>query len=143
MNLPAEALDNALLVVAHPDDEILWFGSVVERMARIVIVFEDHPEEAELGAARRRALAHHPLASRIESLGLTETGTFDAMDWARPAIGPRGPELGDQPGAAAMRNIWEPLSNKLDTLLADVGMFSPTTPGETTATRNTSWCITP
>ncbi len=117
MNLPAAALENAVLIVAHPDDEILWFGSVVERMARIVIVFEDHPDETALGDARRSALAQHPLASRIESLGMTETGTFDVMDWEQPTIGPRGPELGDRPGSAALREIWQPLSDTLDTLL--------------------------
>jgi hypothetical protein len=60
------------LIVAHPDDEILWFNP--EEYDRIVIVFLgrlDIPSQTE---ARRRALEQHPLRDRIVNLGLVESG---------------------------------------------------------------------
>jgi hypothetical protein len=32
-------VEGSILVVAHPDDEILWLGSVVAEVAQIVISF--------------------------------------------------------------------------------------------------------
>ena len=61
-----------VLVVAHPDDEVLWFNP--EEFDRIVIVFlgrTDIPAQTE---GRRKALEQHPLAERITCLGLTESG---------------------------------------------------------------------
>jgi LmbE family N-acetylglucosaminyl deacetylase len=118
MSLPANALEQAVLVVAHPDDEILWFGSIVERVRRIVIVFADSPNQPELADARRRALARHPLTDRIDLLGLSETGTFDSMDWEHPDITERGPRLRDAAGATAMAETWQKLEGMLDDAMA-------------------------
>lgn len=117
MNLPAHATQNAALVVAHPDDELLWFGSVVDRMSRIFIVFADHPDEPELGAARRAALRNHPLAERITLLGLTETRAFDAMDWEAPTADPSRPVCGEPEVAAALARARAQLADEMDGLL--------------------------
>ena len=61
----APTLDGAALVVAHPDDEILWFASLVQEIGRIVIVYGDSPRVAARGAQRRRALAEHFLKNII------------------------------------------------------------------------------
>ncbi len=82
------------------------------------MVFADSPDQPELAAARRRALAAHPLADRIDLLGLTETGTFDTMDWERPEVTDRGPWLKDPEGAAALAGVWQQLEGRLDTALA-------------------------
>ena len=31
---------NTVLVVAHPDDEILWFSSILENVSKIIIIFK-------------------------------------------------------------------------------------------------------
>ena len=62
------------LIVAHPDDEVLWFNP--EEYDRIVIVFLgrlDIPSQTE---GRRLAVEQHPLRERIILLGLTESGTL-------------------------------------------------------------------
>ena len=61
-----------VLIVAHPDDEILWFNP--EEFDRIVIVFLGRLDKKEQGEGRRRALEAHPLKDKIECLGLTESG---------------------------------------------------------------------
>jgi hypothetical protein len=91
VSLPAGALEQAVIVAAHPSDEFFWLGSIVKRVQRIVIVFADNPDQPELAAARRVALPAHPLADCIELLSLTEIGTFDSMDWERPEFTAQAP----------------------------------------------------
>ncbi len=76
--------DGAVLVVAHPDDEILWFGSIVDQVDKIVVCFLNDPAHPELAAARERVLAEHPLRDKIVCLGVDETGAFNHAAWPRP-----------------------------------------------------------
>ena len=85
-DLPATALENSVLIVAHPDDEILWFGSVGARVDRIVACFLDDPGNPELRNAREATLRAHPWRDRITCLGLDETGAFGLARWPRPDI---------------------------------------------------------
>jgi LmbE family N-acetylglucosaminyl deacetylase len=76
--------DGSLLVVAHPDDEILWFGSIAAEVGKIVVCFLNDPAHPELAAARERVLAEHPYRDRIVCLGADETGAFNAANWPLP-----------------------------------------------------------
>lgn len=67
------------LVVAHPDDEILWFGSVLPQTRHTFAVFQDHPDYPHLGQSRAATLAMHP--NRVETLGLTSAGVFQRSTW--------------------------------------------------------------
>ena len=51
-------LENSLIVAAHPDDEVLWFGAILKRVDRVIIVYEDHWPEPEIGRARAEALSN-------------------------------------------------------------------------------------
>ena len=81
---PSPALEGSVLIVAHPDDEILWFGSIAPRVDRIVFCFSNDPAKPELKAARERTLSAHPWRERITCLGLNETGTFGLAGWPLP-----------------------------------------------------------
>ena len=59
-----------VLIVAHPDDEVIWFNP--EEFDRIVIVFGDFGD-GRSGDGRRRALKEHPLANRITHLNIKES----------------------------------------------------------------------
>jgi LmbE family N-acetylglucosaminyl deacetylase len=85
-DVTAAALERSVLIVAHPDDEILWFGSVASRVDRIVVCFLNDPANPDLKEARRRALRDHPLHDRITCLGLDETGAFGLADWPVPDV---------------------------------------------------------
>lgn len=87
-----DALSDAVLIVAHPDDEILWFGSVVADVASIVLCFSEDPAHPNLTEARRKCLAEHPYRDRIVNLGLQETRAFNKADWPNP-----------EPAAAGLR----------------------------------------
>ncbi|MGI9262858.1 MAG: hypothetical protein ACR2QR_12520, partial [Woeseiaceae bacterium] len=88
-----KALHNSVLIVAHPDDEILWFGSIASQVDRIVVCFSHDPAHPELSKARARTLERHPWAARMVSLGLDETGTFGHAAWPRPAASEFGLEI--------------------------------------------------
>ncbi len=59
------------LIVAHPDDEILWFGDP-RQYDRIVIVFGPRGDKPDFAARRRNAMANHPLRDRIVYIGAQE-----------------------------------------------------------------------
>jgi LmbE family N-acetylglucosaminyl deacetylase len=84
--MAATALEGSVLIVAHPDDEVLWFGSVAARVDHIVVCFLNDPGKPELGLAREKALEAHPWRDRISCLGLDETGAFGLAGWPRPEV---------------------------------------------------------
>lgn len=84
MRLPESAQDNAVVVVAHPDDEILWFSSVLERAARIVVCFIDAEHSPEIGAARQRSLDEHAYTDKITNLDLEQVKSHNQSAWPEP-----------------------------------------------------------
>jgi LmbE family N-acetylglucosaminyl deacetylase len=73
-----------VLIVAHPDDEILFFSSLLEDIDKVIVCY---------GASNTRAVtkgrevlqAQYPL-SNIEWLNLDESDVWDASDWNKPMI---------------------------------------------------------
>lgn len=60
-----------ILVIAHVDDEVLWFNPL--KFDKIVIAFLNRLDRPTMGVARARAIARHPLRDKIELVGLTES----------------------------------------------------------------------
>lgn len=60
-----------LLIVAHPDDEVIWFNP--EHFDRIIIAFCAVPDAPRLEHARSMVIRDHPLADRIDFLKLTQS----------------------------------------------------------------------
>jgi len=77
------------VVVAHPDDEILWLGSVLGSAERIVFCFGDPFAKPDKAAARRTAVAHYPLPGVVD-LAIPESGAGFLVDWPRPQTTPTG-----------------------------------------------------
>lgn len=100
------SLDRVALVVAHPDDEILWFSSIVRRVAKLVVCYLDVPERPDWSTGRRRAALEYPL-SNSTFLGLTESVSFAGADWNAPVATEQGLEVvqrkGTLPGFDAER----------------------------------------
>ncbi len=85
-------IQDSVLVVAHPDDEVLWFGSLLPCVDRVVMVYRDSPEDPEVGARRARAVRELPYA--VTWLELPELGTLAYTGWEHAALGERGLDLG-------------------------------------------------
>lgn len=80
----AEDIQHRLaIVVAHPDDEVLWAGSMLRAAERIVVVYGQLPCQPDLTAGRRAAMADFPLPT-LDWLQLVESGVFDSASWPDP-----------------------------------------------------------
>jgi LmbE family N-acetylglucosaminyl deacetylase len=71
------------LVAAHPDDEVLWFSSILTQVERVILCFEDCDEYPLLGPARRAVLREYPLV-HMQALALSEPCSVHLVDWAEP-----------------------------------------------------------
>ena len=98
---PAADGEFPVLVVAHPDDEALWFSSILDRVRKIIVCYRADAKNPALAEARRLSLADHPLAERIVDLGLEEGRSIDRADWSDPKETPDGLALRDPKSAAA------------------------------------------
>ena len=85
-------LDGSAIVVCHPDDELLWFGSVLGDVDRVVVAYEDAWFDPEIGDRRRAALVNYPRS--IESLAMSESGSAGCANWARPVVSRYGLRFG-------------------------------------------------
>src|SRR5210317_159125 len=81
---PNESLKGATLIVAHPDDEVLWFSSILDAVDKIVICFTDAEHWPDLGEARKRSLAEHRYRDRIVELGLRQVKSHNKSSWPEP-----------------------------------------------------------
>lgn len=61
-----------ICIVAHPDDEALWFP--LHLMDVVIICFTGHPFDPTLGEMRARMKTTHPLKDKIIWLDLMESG---------------------------------------------------------------------
>jgi hypothetical protein len=78
-----DLFDRLAVVMAHPDDEILWASSILRRAERIILVYGDLPCDKPLSEGRKAAMAAFPLDS-LDWLAMTETGIFDSASWPNP-----------------------------------------------------------
>ncbi len=85
-------LVNSIIIGAHPDDELLWFSSILHLVDEVVVVFEDFWPDPTLGPARVVALNNFP--RKIRSLKLAEAATFGCADWENPVLTSTGIKLG-------------------------------------------------
>jgi len=98
MELPKDALNNSVLVVAHPDDEVLWFGSILNTVDKIIICFTDSERWPELGKARRKSLDEHACKDRIVELDLCQVKSHNKSKWPEPEETDYGLRLDKYPG---------------------------------------------
>jgi LmbE family N-acetylglucosaminyl deacetylase len=76
-------LQDAVIIAAHPDDEILWFSSIIEKVNQVIICYINQDAQPEWTAGRHSALGDYPLPNLI-SLDLNLTGVFNLSDWQYP-----------------------------------------------------------
>jgi LmbE family N-acetylglucosaminyl deacetylase len=93
---PASWFENSVLVVAHPDDEVLWFSSILAQVARVVVCYEACAELPGLSAGRQQAALAYPLAN-VSWLRLAEPCSLSHVDWSRPLASAHGMALDAEP----------------------------------------------
>ena len=75
--------EKSTLVIAHPDDEILWFSSILDKVDHIIFCFLEYPHDISLGRGRRNAILEYPLKN-ISCLDIPEADAFNGADWNKP-----------------------------------------------------------
>jgi LmbE family N-acetylglucosaminyl deacetylase len=83
---------DAVIIAAHPDDEILWFSSIIKKVKQVIICYINQDSQPEWTTGRRRALGNYPLPNLI-TLALNLTGVFDLSDWQYPQTSSYGLDL--------------------------------------------------
>lgn len=86
-------LTDSVIVAAHPDDEALWFSSILARVGRVILVFRRDWRTPGIGASRSAALAEHPHPN-VSCLDIDEAGVFGCGQWSAPQVTPAGIGLG-------------------------------------------------
>jgi LmbE family N-acetylglucosaminyl deacetylase len=86
---------SAALVVAHPDDEVLWFSSIVGKVSRLIIAYEACDELPGLARRRNAASAAYPLPNAI-FLRRAEPCSLSHVDWLNPVATDYGMALNRQ-----------------------------------------------
>jgi hypothetical protein len=75
------------LVIAHPDDEILWFSSIINKVDKIIIVFNKTNDEKVLhGREKIITKGLLPYKDRIICLNIEEANVFNKSDWKFPKL---------------------------------------------------------
>lgn len=76
------------IIVAHPDDEILFFNSIVNLAQKIIICFEGSINN-DVSAGRKKLALHYPYKN-IEILSLTEANVYDGLSFSQRKISREG-----------------------------------------------------
>lgn len=105
------------VVVAHPDDEILWLSSALAAADRVVLCFGDPFGRPAKAAARRGAVAALPLPGLID-LRIPESGAGFAVDRADPRLTAYGLAITDAAAGARYEANFHRLVDALRGVLA-------------------------
>lgn len=81
----------SVLVVAHPDDEVIFFSSIMAECKRVIICFGPC-ENASVSAGRQRIEELYPLKN-VSFLNIQESNVYGSADWARPKLRSFGIEV--------------------------------------------------
>jgi LmbE family N-acetylglucosaminyl deacetylase len=109
--------DSSALVVAHPDDEALWFSSIVGKVSRVIIAYEECDDLPGLGQSRRAASNAYPIQSAT-FLRRAEPCSLSYVDWSKPRRTRYGMALNRSKAEQRYRKAYRLLRRDLSTLLA-------------------------
>jgi hypothetical protein len=82
-------LENSVIIGAHPDDELLWFNSILRDVDEVIVVFTDFWAQPGLGDRRRQAIADFPRGN-VTCLNIAESGAYGCADWSNPVLSDYG-----------------------------------------------------
>jgi hypothetical protein len=84
--------ERTALVACHPDDEILWFSSIIESVDKVIIALLDAPQIPHLLPGRLKMKALYPLKNLVW-LDISGSEAGGKADWAHPKASEFGIEL--------------------------------------------------
>jgi len=115
--------EKSAIIISHPDDEVLWFSSVLKKAHDIVIVFNDYSPNEKLGIGRQEALKNHPCKSLV-TLAIDEPISYDKTTWSNPTLTDYGVQLQNPECDKSYQETFNEVVNALTTYLTEA---QPTT----------------
>lgn len=86
---------NSIIVTAHPDDEILWFSSIIDKVDEVLICYLDVKSNPQWTVGRKKSLSEHPMKN-ISCLDIDESEVFSIDNWKNPVITKYGMEISNK-----------------------------------------------
>lgn len=109
------------MVVAHPDDEILWLAPPTRLATTVVVAFPVSKDLPERTRARERVRSGHPIAG-LRFLPFSEAGVYRQSNWRNRPLTTEGVRLRRRCPGDRRRHYaanYELLLQALDTLVAE------------------------
>lgn len=75
--------ESCVVVMAHPDDEVLWSSSILRRSKKVVICYNQAPGSKAVSVGRVGVFDNFPI-DNIISLDITESDTYLSTNWKNP-----------------------------------------------------------
>lgn len=110
--------EKSIIVSAHPDDEVLWFSSILANVDEVVICYLEGKSKPAGGNGRKKSLLEHPMKN-MSCLEINSAGAFNAADWNNPAITRFGMNLSKQEVLKVYKENYYTLKERLQTKLKD------------------------
>lgn len=90
--------EKSIIVSAHPDDEILWFSSILNKVDEIVFCYLDVKSNHQWSNGRRKSLLEYPIKN-ISCFGIQESEVFSINNWKNPEITEYGMKISNKGNA--------------------------------------------
>jgi hypothetical protein len=115
--MTTKEFDKSILIAAHPDDEILWFSSLLDAVDEVLIAFLECSSQPLWTTGRKKSLSEYPMQN-VLCLGIPESEVFADNNWHEPVITKFGIKISDNdlPARKYTQNYWE-LKRKLESKL--------------------------
>ncbi|MDR4495757.1 MAG: PIG-L family deacetylase [Nitrospirales bacterium] len=88
-----DILKKTVIVAAHPDDEILWFSSLLEKVDHVVLCYLGELANPAFEKFRLQALSQFPFHEKMSCLELMALGISRPKNFVSPKFSPFGVEL--------------------------------------------------
>lgn len=88
-------LEQSIIVAAHPDDEVLWFSSILDKVDEVVVCFVNSGSHPGWSVGRRKSLMEYPIKN-ISALDIDQAEVFNGADWQCPVMTRYGIEITSQ-----------------------------------------------
>lgn len=100
-------MPDAVMVVAHPDDEILWFSSVLRQCKRVVVCFGASATSTETWDDGRAVMMDTYPLRKVQFLRVRQSDAFEASNWNKPMEDDSGLRLSRRPSPSYEKNAAE------------------------------------
>ncbi|WP_199823617.1 PIG-L family deacetylase [Labrenzia sp. OB1] len=78
-----ESFKSAVIVMAHPDDEVLWASSILSTARKVILCYGEAPNDARTTEGRRTVFDEFPLSTAF-NLNIAESHCYDSTHWREP-----------------------------------------------------------